>query len=371
MYDYALHAIYAAAAAPDTWPAALDAIATCYDSAGTVLILSRAQGHWSSIVSPGLASAAKDYDDWGWKLDFCMVRAREQAITEPDAFFTDRRLATLEEIGTHPYFTRFRALHGLGPFLSGQLLSDVGVFAALSLQGRANRAPFTEVEVESFTCIARHVERALMLTVKLLEAEVLSNTFAEALSKLSCGVLLLDANRDPVFANKAAQRMLGALLPLKAADSAMKSPQRKLVEEAVAAAASSTGMSKPPVPVLLPASARGRVIALYVMPFGQAVPSVLRESFIAAKVLLLAIEHDPAQPPDPLLVRNLLGLSQGEARLAALIGAGKSPREAAEQMGITEESARTVLKRVFLKTNTCKQSELAALLSRLIIREAP
>ena len=371
MLDNALNAIYSAAAAPKSWPNALDTIATSYNCAGTVLLLSRAHGHWSSIVSPGLVAAARDYDEWGWKLDFCMVRARERTITEPDAFFTDRRLATPEEISTHPYFTKFRSLHGLGPFMAGQLLPDAGVFAALSLQGGANRPPFTDEEVESFGRLARHVERALMLTVKLLEAEALSETFAGLLSKLSCGILLLDANHDPVFTNEAARRMMGVLLPLRAANSAIRAPQRKLVEKAITDAVSCTGESNPVRPVLLPGCRTGAAIALYIMPFGQSVPSALRESFIAAKVLILAIEHDPAQPADPLLIKNLLGLSQGEARLAALIGAGKSPREAAEQMGITEESARTVLKRVFLKTNTGKQSELATLLSRLLLRGAP
>lgn len=107
------------------------------------------------------------------------------------------------------------------------------------------------------------------------------------------------------------------------------------------------------------------------MPFGHNVPSPLRETFLAARVLILAIEHDPAQPADPLIVKDLLGLSLGEARLASLIGTGKSPREAAQRMGITEESARTILKRVFLKTNTSRQSELAALLSRVTLKSAP
>ncbi len=329
-------------------------------------MLSRAEGHWSSIVSPGLASAAKDYDDWGWKLDICMIRARERTITDPDAIFTDRRLAAPEEIESHPFFTKFRALHGLGPFLAGQLLPAPGVFAAISLQGQANRAPYSDEEIDSFTRMTRHVERALLLTVKLLEAEALSDTFADVLSKLSCGVLLLDSNRQPVFANKAAERILGVSRLLQAASPAIPGPQRKLLEEAIAAAFTNSRTSKPVVPIVLPGDTAGGVIALYVMPFGQAIPSALREAFVAARVL-----NDPAQPADPLLIRDLLGLSQGEARLASLIGTGKSPREAAEQIGITEKSARTVLKRVFLKTNTCRQSELAALLSRLMLRGAP
>lgn len=63
------------------------------------------------------------------------------------------------------------------------------------------------MKIESFARLAQHVQRALMLTVKLLEAEARSETFAEVLSRFSCGVVLLDRNHDIVFANKAAHGM--------------------------------------------------------------------------------------------------------------------------------------------------------------------
>ena len=54
--------------------------------------------------------------------------------------------------------------------------------------------------------------------------------------------------------------------------------------------------------------------------------------------------------------------------MAALVGSGLAPREAAEKLGITEETARTVLKRVFSKTGVSRQSELVALLTKLALR---
>ena len=228
-----------------------------------------------------------------------MIRARERTITDPDIIFTDRRLATPEEIESHPYFTKFRALHALGPFLAGQLLPGPGVFAAISLQGQANRAPYTDEEIDSFTRIARHVERALMLTVKLVEAEALSETFADLFSKLSCGILLLDANHDLVFTNNAAYRMLGASLALKAVSPAIRDPHRKLVEQAISAAVSCTGKSNPVVPVLLPGSRTGVVIALYVMPFGQSVPPPSGSPLSQPKCLSSRSSTTPLSLPIP------------------------------------------------------------------------
>ena len=36
---------------------------------------------------------------------------------------------------------------------------------------------------------------------------------------------------------------------------------------------------------------------------------------------------------DPALVRDILGLTLGEARVAALVGSGMAPRAAAEKLG--------------------------------------
>ena len=54
--------------------------------------------------------------------------------------------------------------------------------------------------------------------------------------------------------------------------------------------------------------------------------------------------------------------------MAALVASGSAPREAAEQLGIAEQTARTALKRVFSKVGVSRQSELAALLTKLVPR---
>ena len=87
-----------------------------------------------------------------------------------------------------------------------------------------------------------------------------------------------------------------------------------------------------------------------------------------ARAIVLAIDPKADEPADPAVVRDMLGLTLGEARVAALIGAGLAPREAAEKLGIAEETARTALKRVFAKTGVSRQSELAAMLTRLVLK---
>lgn len=57
------------------------------------------------------------------------------------------------------------------------------------------------------------------------------------------------------------------------------------------------------------------------------------------------------------------GLTQSEQRLVARLTTGSNIRDAAEAVGIKESSARTYIKRVFLKMGVSRQAELISLLS--------
>ena len=72
--------------------------------------------------------------------------------------------------------------------------------------------------------------------------------------------------------------------------------------------------------------------------------------------------------PSSDLVQSLFALAPAEARVAALIGSGLSPRQAAEKLGISEGNVRTTLKHVFTRVGVSRQSELALLLTKLTLR---
>jgi PAS domain S-box-containing protein len=67
-------------------------------------------------------------------------------------------------------------------------------------------------------------------------------------------------------------------------------------------------------------------------------------------------------------VRSLFGLAPAEARVATLIGAGLSPQQAAEKLGISVKNVRTTLQHIFTKVGVSRQSELAVLLTKLTLR---
>ena len=109
-------------------------------------------------------------------------------------------------------------------------------------------------------------------------------------------------------------------------------------------------------------------LAVYVMPIRHSTGGRLEQLLAGVQAIVVVTESKAGDPPDPAMVRDLLGLTLGEARVATLVGSGLAPRESAQKLGIAEETARTTLKRVFDKVGISRQSELVGLLTRLVLR---
>jgi len=74
--------------------------------------------------------------------------------------------------------------------------------------------------------------------------------------------------------------------------------------------------------------------------------------------LLKLYDRDMGILVDEHTLITLYGLTRGEAALTAKLIQGKSPEEAAQELFISAHTARTHLKRVFMKTDTHRQPEL-------------
>jgi DNA-binding CsgD family transcriptional regulator len=138
------------------------------------------------------------------------------------------------------------------------------------------------------------------------------------------------------------------------------------LDEAIAHAIRATppDLRVDPKPILVQSD--DRRLAIYLLPVFQ--PAIAQQFLTHTSAFVLVIEQKLDEPADPAIVRDLFGLTLGEARIAAIIGAGLTPKDAAERLGIAEDTARTVLKRVFSKVGVSRQSELTAMLAKMVLR---
>ena len=81
--------------------------------------------------------------------------------------------------------------------------------------------------------------------------------------------------------------------------------------------------------------------------------------------IVLVTDPEHSRFPKRSLIQLTLGLSNSEARIALALINGASLVQAAQDVGVSHETARTHLKQVFAKTNTNRQTELVVLLNRI------
>lgn len=127
----------------------------------------------------------------------------------------------------------------------------------------------------------------------------------------------------------------------------------KLTERAIAAENSPTGEA-------VALSREGQAHALIVQ-------AMRLDNELTGEPAVLLLFTDPMhdQKGQPSAGLQLLGLTPGEARVAAFVGGGRSVKEAALELGIAENTARSVLKIAYEKLGIGKQSELARIVARL------
>lgn len=364
----AVETIYEAAVDPARWPAALQAIAAYFDDVGAVMLWQRDDGSFGTIISPHLTEAQNDYMNNGWcRNDLRASRAIERSLWLGTDAITDQDAMTEEEITKHPYYTEFLARHGLRWCAAVNVAPDPRVLVAISVQRSKHKPPYTPAELATVSRLGRHAENALRLSIRLLDAEISAHGLGESLSRLGVGVFALDSLGRVVFKNPAGERLLGDQIRIVQGQLDIRSsPHGPTISDAVRklAAADVTRQFADPKPFIVPRPGNERPLVVYLVP----VPTGTHQYLTHVRAIAVVIDPRADDPADPALVRDILGLTLGEARVVALVATGLPPSEAAAKLGISVETARSALKRAFSKLGVSRQSELAALLTKLVMR---
>jgi DNA-binding CsgD family transcriptional regulator len=366
----AVKEIYATSLQPSHWPQALQAIADCFGDVGTILIFSKDDGSFGVLVSPRLKECAAEYArDWS-RRDTRANRGLERNYFINRDVITDRDVIDEAEMERDPFYNDLLRRHGLKYFACAMVSPDPHVAVGLSVQRSLDKPPYSDAELALMKELGTHVECALRLSIRLMNADLINMGLGSALARIGIGVFVLDGLQRVVFSNPSAQGLLGdGLHVVKGRLIPASAEGRSAVEQAIRSVVEGKYEDKAaaPKPILIPRQHSGRPLAIYIMPISPAGDGA--EQFLAsAQSVVLAVDPEADAPPEPAVVRDILGLTLSEARVASLVGFGIPPREAAAKLGISEETTRTALKRVFSKIGVSRQSELAALMTRLVLR---
>jgi DNA-binding NarL/FixJ family response regulator len=349
--------LYGAALLPSEWPNALESLAAACGGAGAAI--SRGRIPEPALASPSLGASTFEYAAGWWRHDSRAPRLEAAFKGKP---ITDADLLTVQERARDPYYQDFLKPHGVDNF-AGVILNPMpGLSLTVFVEGPR---VFKREQLDTLSRLTPHLSRALATTARLGMTEAFSRDLLAASEHLNCGMILIRPDGRVGFANDQAERMLGDGLTIKAgALYAAATTEQDGLDRLIASLLSGSQVSGDSVFVTRP-SGKSPLVVQGAPIDPKRHPTLERLGVSSSGGLLLV--HDLAPERQGSIARELqrMGLTKSQARVAELVGSGLSVKQAADETGVVEGTARTQLKAAFARLGVSRQSELAILITKL------
>jgi DNA-binding CsgD family transcriptional regulator len=359
-----IQTIYDAAVDETRWPEALKQLSDLTGSqAATFWVLDGSeQPRLPTFTYINLDPAfVQDYLDHVAHLDPTvqyLVAHPKQPIVHDGLVITER------EKDLHPYYDWHGRYSDLRFRLVGQVCPAAAVQAGVALHRTRKVGRYECQDIEQFTVLYRHLEKALAIAFRLGSLGAMQQCTTELLDRSPAAVLFLDERRRIVYANHNAEALRANSdgIRLSANDIVLVRRQDNdrlqcLIARALSPIAPSGecpgGVMQAPRP------SSKRPYTILVAPVSRQYPAL---SAVRPAVCVIISDPESERSLPAHRLQTAFGLTEAEARLAALLATGEELRSSAEKLGITYGTARTRLAGIFQKTETHRQGELIKLL---------
>jgi DNA-binding CsgD family transcriptional regulator/PAS domain-containing protein len=245
----------------------------------------------------------------------------------------------------------------------GQTRPAPAVQAGVALHRTRKAGRYEPEDLDRFALIHGHLQRALAIGMRLGSLGAAHACTTELLDRNPAAILLLDDHKSIVYANRRAEEFRSATDGLRLLREgivlARKQDNDKL-QKLIAGVLSVAALPGVAGGVMRSQRPSGkRPYGIVVAPVASRYPALT-----AFRPVVCIIITDPEARTslrnDSLI--GAFGLTEAEARLAAMLATGEELRSAAARLGITYGTARTRLAEIFQKTQTRRQTELVRVL---------
>jgi DNA-binding CsgD family transcriptional regulator len=341
---------------PAAWPRVMDDICGAMGSTGAALLQSDVRtGDLPHTAS--LGELVGNYFKDGWHERDVRGQRGIPRILAGETVFMDQELFMPDELRRMSYYNDFIIPNRF------QWFAAVGFWAgnalwALSIQRTPREGPFGTDDKRVLAQISGRLTEAATLST-LVSRSVLTAT-TNGLNLVGQPALLLDHFGCVLDRNASADRMF---------DDEIRICNRRLwVSDASARAAldqfidrlrTTPDDSALPIAPITARRAGKFPLIIRVLP----IEAAARSPFLGARALLMLTSLGKRIVSNSKLVAGAFNLTEAEAQIAVLVGSGLTPKDAADQLGVSRETARSQLKAVFHKTGVNRQAELVALLA--------
>lgn len=246
------------------------------------------------------------------------------------------------------------------PWFAGVRITADGELWCLLIQRSIKQGPFSATELKELANLSP------VLSQVATKARFLGLVRAEGgigvLELLKLPAILLDRHKQVITLNQFAKDMLSDEVIINRGHVASFDHDATVaLSQALDKFMSSAELSVVMPIVPFPRSEGRRPLLVSAIRLG----TIYGDIFAQCQAILILYDLEAHLQPSEDVLRETLGLSVAEARLAMGLAIGENLSTLAERLKITKLTARHELKSVFAKLNVHRQSELVALISRL------
>ena len=361
--------LYDCAVQPELWPETLNSIKQALDLA--VLQVVSVDGYQLHKGQAVQTLAFKTLFEHNWLNDFArhfnkIPGGRDWFETDIDVPVSQMQLVSEADFKESEFYREWIAPRGLRDTCTMHLVKRDHVICALTASGSEKRELFSDYDRDMMRQLAPHIRRSLMIGDMLDEGNYKLSLYREILDRISTGVMIVSPGAKLVYANGAAEDILRSGQNLKVRNGQIESAYaafaggfRAALERACSEDDSDIGNYGNGIP--LP-SREGDTAVCYVLPLGH---SDHRRSLGPGHAAVFISAAGSNMPPSQEILSALSGLTSSESRIALMIADGSTPADAAGKLGVTMNTMRTHLSRIFDKTGANSQPALVRFVANL------
>ncbi|MFP5456378.1 MAG: helix-turn-helix transcriptional regulator [Alphaproteobacteria bacterium] len=345
-----LAALFASLLDEEPWAAFLDRLSKASGATWVTLILTpRAAEQPGMILTPNA--------DPGVGADY----SSRLFADDPFIGLPDGKVEHFRDFVSATMLDRKTAFREFVEHTSDEILGvDIGEASRLELRLRLTRAAdqprFTIEDRRKLEKIVPHLRIALALFERLAAGETEQRIYAGAVAQMAVGLIILDRKGKVLRLNAPASTILAEQDGIALRNGALSFDDAALGRQLQDRLARGEDGAPMTIRIERP-SGTGDLLLVA----GQApAPDFVSAGGGPALVLFLT---DPTHGPriSAEAIRDLLGLTQGEAAVAAHLAEGLAPAEVAARLGISANTVRAHLRSIFGKTGVKRQSQLVQL----------
>jgi DNA-binding CsgD family transcriptional regulator len=355
--------LYAAAADPTLWQAALRAIEDYTGSTGAVLNLVPKTASAMPICLAGSFSddGCADYAaNYMWR---CPRIGFAEAHPDVPVHW-DHMILTEYEMDRDATYEWYGS-HGLRYYVAGWIGGTDHHHAYMSLQRSRRQGHIEPKNVEQFKLVLKHMAQALTLAVRLGTLDQQCRFDLALIDAMPQAVFALDGAGKVVLTNAKADCLLSEADALVVFDGKLQcrsgSEQARFMRVVAAALEASTVEPKGGW-VRIERVSKRRALMAFVAPL---MPPESLIGAIEPRALVIIGDAADGLAVDEQALHDLFGLTHAEARLTCALSAGHSLESAAALLGVQPTTVRSELKSVFRKTAVNRQQDLVRLITSL------